>query len=243
MINHLPITQEPDWLMDVTPKSALPIQEILTDSLYYPSSGFDGIPIAYLNRNFHSFIYVDYGFTRDDLDNNLRNSGFSGYHLILSTEVNDKDIILNDSSPNSLSPSDGDPNKYSHWIKRPFATWMVFQRNDDLDNSHGAKRFSLLYICAEGVATYQALYLSNKCSPLAVAIIQPGTGFGCNWTNFTGPNAIFARTVFNNPYGKPKYLLYGGQGGENRYNETCWPQYSTNICFLGTTGTGVWHCE
>jgi len=243
MINNLPKSPPPDWLMDINAESTdsmIPIQKLLTDSFYYPSSGFDGDPIAYLSGNFYSFIYVDYGFDRKDLDNKLNHSGFLGYHLILSIDVNESDLTPKGWSAVSPSTDDGDPNKHGNWIKQPFAKWMVFQRNDNLDDNHGAKRFSLLYLCADGVAAYQALYSSNKCTPLAVAIIQPGTGFGMNWTNFTDPNAIFARTIFNSPYGTPKYLLYGGQGGKNAYKETCWPQYPVNLCFLGNTSIGVW---
>lgn len=153
------------------------------------------------------------------------------------------DILLAIDACSSTLPTEkerNNPNKYKNWIKPPFAKWMVFQRDKGLDDQHGAERFSLLYTCAEAVATFQALYLANHCSPLAVAIIQPGHGFGGNWTNFTDPEQIFARTVLNNPHGQPKYVLYGGAGGINMYQKNCWPSYSNNICFLGNTSIGIW---
>ena len=232
MINHLPITQEPDWLIDVTPKSVLPIQEILTDSLYYPASRFDRSPIDLLSHHIHSFIYVDYSIAKDDLEDNIIQSGFLGYQNILSIDVTENDLSPNGWKPIPLSDKDGDPNKYNCWIQKPFAKWMVFERNNDADDSHGAKRFSLLYLCAEGIAAFQALYISNKCAPLAVAIIQPGTGFGANWTDFRDPERIFGRTVLNNPYGVATYLLFD--------RNPSWPQYSTNICFLGDEDKGIW---
>jgi len=61
---------------------------------------------------------------------------------------------------------------------------------------------TFFYIYAEGFASYQALYLSNNCAPLTVAIIRPGTGFGCNWTDYKNQKMIFARTVLDNPQGK-----------------------------------------
>lgn len=141
------------------------------------------------------------------------------------------------------SREDGDPAKYpdTGWIKSPFCEWLVFQRKDEYDESHGARRFSLLYLCADGVAAFQALYVQYGVSPAAIAIIQPGTGFGGNWTDFTDPNKILARTVMENPAGRPAYLLYGGSGGLHFYQEPCWPAYSQGLGFLGTSSIGVWH--
>ena len=128
-------------------------------------------------------------------------------------------------------------------MKKPFATWFVFQRDGGLDNEHDAERFSLLYLCADGVAAYQALYLANNCSPLGIAIIQPGTGFGLNWTDFTDPSKSMATTMLSNPAGKPHVLLYGGIGKRDFYRKTCWPEYPKHDCFLEKAGggsIGVW---
>jgi hypothetical protein len=65
MINEIEIIQMPDWLSSVNFK--FNINEVLKDSLYYPSSAFDGDPIKYFMGNVYSFIYVDYCNTRDDL--------------------------------------------------------------------------------------------------------------------------------------------------------------------------------
>jgi len=243
MIDCLPKKLPPAWLSNITQENIAsfpPINELLVDSLYYPSSAFDGDPVAYLSANIYSFIYVDYGFTVDDLEDNLNNEGFLGYHIIQTVDVTEAELVPNGWTPILPTAQDGEPNKFENWIKAPFAKWLVFQRNAGLDDHHGAERFSLLYLCAEAISAFQALYLSNHCSPLAVAVIQPGHGFGCNWTNFTDPNQIFARTVLGNPSGKPKYLLYGGYGDIEKYRESCWPQYTSNICFLGNTNIGVW---
>jgi len=244
MIDHLPVKQAPAWLMDIyadNKASFPPIKDILADSLYYPSSAFDGDPIAYLSGNFYSFIYVDYGHTQHELAENIENRGFLGYKMMQSIDITDI-VTATDVSPSPFTAEgeQNNPEKYKNWIKPPFAKWMVFQRNNNLDDQHGAERFSLLYICAEAVATFHALYLSNYCSPLAVAIIQPGHAFGCNWTNFTDPAKIFARTVLNNPSGQPKHILYGGQGGINKYQSTCWPAYSNKLCSLDNTSTVIW---
>ena len=35
-----------------------------------------------------------------------------------------------------------------------FAHWVVFERNADRGEEHGPERFSLLFVCGEGLATF-----------------------------------------------------------------------------------------
>ena len=151
-----------------------------------------------------------------------------------------------------LIMEDGDPEKYVRLFfsdVRPFAKWIVFQRKKPFSKKHGVKRFSLLHICADGVATFKALYYANNLSPLAIAIIQPGHGFGMNWTDFTDQKKIFAKIVLNNPHGKPKYLLYGGIGEKGNYQKPCWDKFSNGLGFLPrgirsfSGDIGVWGSE
>ena len=67
-------TEQP--LVSVKDESPFPIRLLLRDSLYYPSSGFDGTPVKYLAGKILSFVYVDYGRTRDELHAELEERGF-----------------------------------------------------------------------------------------------------------------------------------------------------------------------
>ena len=119
----------------------------------------------------------------------------------------------------------------------------MFDRKRDFSEDHGPTRFSLLYLCADGVAAFQALYIANSATPKAIAVIQPGHGFGGNWTDYTNPDRLFAKSVFQNPNGQPELLLYGGIGEVDYYKEPCWPTFQSRICFLdkaGGGGIGVW---
>ena len=246
MFDSLPQKKIPSWLANIDAEnqsSPFPLKEILSDSLYYPSSGLDGDPVKYLSGNIHSFVYVDYGIGSDALEAGLNNSGFNGYHQILSCKITDKKLSPDSWQPLSPSRHDGDPERYREDMKKPFATWSVFQRDDGLDSEHGAERFSLLFLCADGVAAFQALYLSNQCFPLGIAIIQPGYSMGGNWTDFTDPTNLLAATILNNPAGKPRFLLDGGLHEHDLCREPCWPQYSDHVCFLekeGSGSIGVW---
>lgn len=245
MFRQLRQIEVPSWLTTLTPTAIthqrLPLRELLRESLYYPSCGYDGDPIRHFGGNVLSFVYVDYGDGRDDLLNALH---FSGYDLVASRFVAEKELAPDGWRPLTLHHTDGDPLRYRDHVKTPFCLWSVFQRRSDFGDTHGPFRFSLLFICADGVATFQALYVANSVTPKVIAVIQPGHAFGYNWTDFTNPAQIFARLVLENPGGQPDMLLYGGIGsGRDSYGESCWPAYKYLVRRFRKTGggtVGVW---
>lgn len=220
-----------------------PLIDVLRDSLYYPSSGFDGDPVKHIAGNILSFIYVDYGYGSDEFLRALATPGFHGYEIIATRSVTHKELAPNGWNPSPLKPLDSDPYRYGSHIKEPFCSWSVLERRKDFPGSHGPVRFSLLYLCADGVAAFQALYVANASTPKAVAVIQPGHAFGNNWTDFTNPNSSLHKTVLGNPGGLPDILLFGGYGPRRDYQQPCWPEYQNLICFVDKSGrgnTGVW---
>ncbi|MBP6421358.1 MAG: hypothetical protein KA271_00545 [Propionivibrio sp.] len=238
MLPQLPEMTTPNWLSELSSESILaspfPLQELLRDSLYYPSSAFDGDPVRHLAGNFLSFIYVDYGVSQDRYAHALTHSGFRGYDLIATRLVTESELVPAGWQPRLPLPADGNPSHhYRNWIARPFCSWSIFQRSDKVPPGHGPLRFSLLFLCADGAAAFQALYIANNSTPKAVAIIQPGHRmFGGNWTNYTNPEQIFARSVLGNPNGVPDILLYGGYGERDLYRSPCWPAYCKAVCFV-----------
>jgi hypothetical protein len=242
MISELPIIKEPAWLSNCSKDSIVndpfPLKDILKNSLYYPSSGFDGDPIKYLGGNILSFIYVDYGNSQDEFQNALINSGFNGYEPVFSRTVTEHELVPKGWRPSMPSPSDSYMRNNPSSVEKPFFLWTVFQRNNSLSDEHGPNRFSLLYLYAEGAAAFQMLYVRNKVIPKGIAVIQPGHNFGGNWTNFTDPEEILAKLVMENTRGKPDWMLYGGTEPRNEYRNPCWPFYREHICFLEKAGGG-----
>lgn len=203
-----------NWLEIITIEEietgAFPLQEVLKDSLFYPSSGFDGGVVkdcntAGIGSNIVSFIYCDYAIGYDAFIANQNN--FLGYHPIASRNIQPKGLIPNGWNPKL--PPQFDLDDYSRYRSswNPFVTWTVYELDENRTLEHGRKRFSLLYIGGEGVATYQAIYWSNKTKPKALAIIRPGTGFGLNWTDFRDKNGPLAWVVKNKKIGMPE-LIY-----------------------------------
>jgi len=322
MISQLPEKSVPDWLANISQSTIaidpFPLTQLLEDSLYYPSSGFDGDPVKYLSGNILSYIYVDYGHSQDKLENEILKRGFRGYDLVATRSVTEQELTpsgwrpiqptqyhgerpgnnwfdhddltieglkifhhdkekkfreqswkfrelsekfrqcsedlirlsemllviqeqdrfdvepdfqgINDRLVYIESEFDYQRKELEHqrqeykteckdlmgsefWNKKkPYCFWSIFQRGINVPSIHGPPRFSLLYLCADGVAAFQALYYANSASPKAVAVIQPGTAFGGNWTDFENPSGIFADTVLGNPQGSPQILLNKGAG-------------------------------
>ena len=127
------------------------------------------------------------------------------------------------------------------FIRSPFATWYVFDRDDGLDENHGPQRFSVVYLCADGVAAYQALYRQNHTAPEVLAIIQPGHGFGLNYTDFTDPKGFLAWTVLEgNGSHIPDFLVCGDSFID--HTQSFWPDaYPDHVeWFQHVHGNGVW---
>jgi len=243
LIEHLPVMKTPGWLEKTTLDRILdgpfPFREILQDSLYYPACGYDGDPVRYLAGNIYSFVYADYSISRQELLDDLENSGFRGYTMMGLRSINYKELVPDGWQVTRPRSVDGDPSKYRDWWKPPHCLWAIFERREEFPPSHGPSRFSFLFLCADGAAAYQALYCSNGLTPKAIAIIQPGHGMGGNWTNFEDPTLILGRSVLQSSHGIPEILLFGGFCGRNHYKKPCWPGYGKLLCKLHKRGGGV----
>lgn len=226
--SKLPVSNFAMNLLDVFTKESilnnpLPIEMLLDKSLFYPASGFDGGVVKHFGKEVQSFVYCDYAIAEDAFMENL--NSFLGYDLVANRPLAMDELVPNGwnvQMPPNVSVEAY--KKHNKVIQKPFAHWAIYERSAHFDENHGPKRFSLIFIGGEAVASYQALYWSNKKSAWALAIIQPGTGFGFNWTDFRDKNAPFAWVVCNNPHGQPQTILYGGIGKD--YSDFQWDGYN-----------------
>lgn len=203
----------------------LPLQDILSNSLYYPACGFDGGVVKNCNTERRklgivSFICCDYATGEEEFKRNQ--DTFLGYHILGSRAVQPHELIPN-GWEQELPPRIRQQNyeRYRNY-RKPFMHWTVYERDENKEEKYGSKRFSLLYVGGEGVATYQALYWSNHISPRAIAIISEERGSVSNWTNFGSEDGPFAWVVLNNPAGQPDTVYYGSSSYGGRYNKFSW---------------------
>lgn len=219
-----------EWIQIAQQREPIPLPEILKDSVYYPACGLDGDPIKYLGKQSQSFVYVDYGVGRDAVLHDLEH--FTGYDLEACRELEQRELVPSGCRPPQFARMNSIPEQVVQIIREPFAIWALFRRRPEYSNDHGPSGFSLLYIGADGVATFRDLYYSFQIAPAVICLIQPGTGFGGNWTDFEAREGILARLVLGNPAGRPRFLLYGGMGKGKFYRRAPWPGYEKQEAVL-----------
>jgi len=241
MIFEIPLAITPEWLEGVDSSNieriSFPVRDILVDSFYYPCSGFDGNPVRFFAGNFYSFIYVDYGRTEEQFITEIQIRGFNGYEVVAQRKLSEKDLAPNGWQPPPLLRGDGKPQSRAGFMQKPFAYWLIFERKPEMPESHGPRRFSLVYLCADGSASFHALYVTQAIKPRAVAIVQPGHSFGGNYTNYHDTELIFGRTVLNNPAGTPEFILNGSW--DCSPDCSCWPEYDMPIWQHKTAHRGI----
>lgn len=221
-LNHLTV-------IDIE-QGVFPLKDILANSVFYPACDNDGGVVKDCNTlnkalGIENFIYCDYSVSEHQFNESI--DTFRGYKVFAMRSLKPTDLTPNGWSP-KIPPGLRlqDYNRYRDAYKKPFAKWVVYERLEEMTDDFGPKRFSLVYIGGEGVATYQALYWSNNACPKALAIIQPGHGFGLNWTDFTQPNGHLHWIVANNPNKQmPKQIYFGGYGSDDRYDDLNWDSY------------------
>ncbi len=219
-----------EWFRVAQQGFPVPLSEILTNSVYYPACGDDGDPVKYLGKQFQSFVYVDYGVGRDAVVQKL--TQFTGYELEVSRELQRSDLVPNGWNPPPFARMHRIPDVVAQRIREPFAIWALYRRQPNYDDDHGPTGFSLLYIGGDGVATYHALFYTRQITSAVICLIQPGTGWGGNWTDFEAHDGPLAKLVLENPAGRPRLLLYGGWGDGDLYRTAPWPEYATQIAVL-----------
>lgn len=175
----------PTWLLQLTAASIttypFPLQNVLEDSCYYPASGNDATPIELLSRYTPSFVHVDYSLPKAEVRRQLLTPGcFAGYELIGMREVAPAELTSAGWRPVFQHPKGHRELPASANPANSFAIWVVYARQSTHGPNHGAERFSLLHLHAEGVAAYDALYRGNGHQAKYVAIINPGEGYGDN---------------------------------------------------------------
>lgn len=225
MIPAIPIQKEPDWLLNYKPGQELPLQGILRDSFYYPACGLDFNAIMHFAHYTQSFIYVDHSVEPEELKLKLEQA--DGYRLF-SLQSPEASHLCPGGSRVDLSGIDMEEYyRYANTWKPPFRLWAVLEKVKEFPENLGPERISLLFICGEGLATFQELYYSNKTSPMFLALIQPGCGYSNNWSDFVNERLPFAQTVLNNPYGQPEYIVWGGYIED--YDARIWRDYPEKI--------------
>lgn len=185
-----------NWINTITPenfKKSFNINEILKNSTFYPASGIDATNIEGLSAYTNSFVHVDYSIPETEVKRAL-NEDFTavGYKLIGLKHISEKELTPNGFKPNNFSLQNSEKERLNFLeqakkSQKPFCYWAIYEIDETLTGSTKGKikKFSLLHLGGEASATFDALYVNNEINPKAIAILNPGEGYGDNWTKFT----------------------------------------------------------
>jgi hypothetical protein len=195
-----------------------PLLDALENSLYYPCSGVDGTPIRHWVLGVNSFVYADFSLTLSQYLQALVQQPVHGYRVVAQ-----RNVIIEEIAPRGWSkgaPPEVDLGEYDEVVrhatrvdKELFALWSVFERLPSKGDAYGPRRFSLLHLRAEGVATYAALYSTNSIRPKILCFIRPGLAFGGNYHSYV---PALVTVLQSNAAGIPEELLWEHHGQESR---------------------------
>lgn len=226
-----------NWINTITPENfekSFNLNEILKNSTFYPASGIDATNIEGLSEYNNSFVHVDYSIPENEVKRALTEDFRAvGYKLIGLRYIPESELTPNGFKPNNLPLKDSEKERMNYMTNaknthNPFCYWAIYEIDETLTGSTVGKikKFSLLHIGGEACATFDALYVSNDINPRAVAILNPGEGYGDNWTIFRDPEYRFFKLMQlnseKNSISLPEYLFTNMTSGENCF----WPNYN-----------------
>lgn len=188
---------EPEWLQLAERASDPEVRREIVNGflrsriVYYPGAGRDGHPVKLFNQahGAHAYIYVDYGLPEEDVRRYAEAApgrparGFRGYRHISVLEVKKDELTP---WPIIWNLSSIEIQRATQWYPRiePYALLYVYERQQPYEDQHGAKRFAVLYLCADGIAAYDAIFCQKKSVAVPFCVVVQDHGFGGNWGRY-----------------------------------------------------------
>lgn len=180
----------PSWLGRFNPGDPFPREQFFGSRVvYYPGSGTDGHPVKVFGstHSAHCFVYADYGVTQTALERGLGDPryGFRGYHRLARLQLRESDLIPQGWTAH-VNPAEVPPNRhmFATVAAAPFGFLEVLEREPELGDAHGASRLAILFLGADGVATYDALFCQRDSVSAPFALVLQDHGFGGNYDRF-----------------------------------------------------------
>lgn len=185
-------TEMPQWLANYRSGEKLELAAVKrTECVFYPGSGNDGQPIHTFNAAVHLYIYADYMLTREDLEKQLTETPFKGYKQIGIHTLDLKQLAPSWRPHIRVTPELIECMRRFSDIK-PYCFISVFERQENFSDEHGVKRFAVIFIGGDGIATYDALFGNkNMVAPLAVAWLLSIESPWCIGRHVSGKTATF----------------------------------------------------
>lgn len=204
----------PEWLRALAPDGfdAQVLRSFFKSRVvFYPGSGFDGHAVKVFggSHSAHCFVYADYGARKSEIQRHLEagnREAFRGYKTFARFELSREMITASDFRQHATAEQ---IEKFRMYLRQPYEVYgflEVLERYDPFTDDHGPERIAVMFLGADGHATYDALFCQdNKMPPFAVLLQDHG--FGGNWSNFG--NAGVMHDIARRTDRLPELLLVG----------------------------------
>lgn len=192
----------PQWLQNYKMEGNVSFEDVISTRVgYYPGSRLDGalMKIGNMSHSVHSFLYVDYGLSREELIDHLAQPiSIRGYHSIGRIDWEEKDILPNGQNIYV------NKNRFLYQNEKPYCFTEILERNENKDASWGARRFCITFLFADGIASYYQIFCKEYNKAPWIVLLQDH-GFGGNYNRF-GKGGILDAIVRKTEI-RPEYIL------------------------------------
>ena len=215
----------PAWLREFQPGESHPIAEFLKSRIvFYPGSEIDGHPVEVFgaSHSAHCFIYADYWLSEERLKSELREHGFWGYDILDEIAFPENEIMevvrwnrhfLSPDELQEAAKGTAQMREYNH--PAPYALLVILERQAKLGDDHGPERLAILFLGADGIATYEAIF-ANRNAQEPFGMLLHDHGFGGNYNCFG--NGGFLDKIIKRSGVSPKFILAATQNVTDIYD-------------------------
>ena len=177
----------PEWLLAYKPGQPLPLRQFLQSRTgFYPGAGNDGqlFRVFGKSHSVHCFILVDYMVSEEAVQESIhRPAGIRGYEIIDERSVSEQEM-MSAASFRKWHITEAERQHGRLGTVAPFARFVVLERCPSLGDEHGGERLAVLFLGADAIATYDAIYANKNAEPPFVCIVEDW-GLGGQWARFT----------------------------------------------------------
>jgi hypothetical protein len=179
----------PQWLMDFKPGDRFDAAAFLSSSVvFYPGSATDGHAIKLFGstHSAHCFVYADYWVPKEEMISTLEHPqhGVLGYHTLARIELKQIDLVPHGWTQHIDYRADLRERPWTYDQAKSYGFVEILERSEEFGEDHGGKRLAVLFLGADGIATYDALFCQDNGTPPPFAMLLQDHGFGGNYDHF-----------------------------------------------------------
>ena len=225
----------PAWIMNHNKGDRVDFSALLASRIvYYPGSALEGSPIHVFNSAHaaHVYLYVDYGFSKEEIERLMSENVPAGYHIYDEPEVTERDLLPH--APQYHLTAEESENVRELYkaanvpTQNSFGFLKIYERDESLGDEHGAERFAVLFLGGDAIAIYDAIFGNTNAMPFAC--ILGNYGFDGSYADFCGGGLL--ETIAKRIHRLPKYIVC--------VKDYPWSGYSMLKTVGGTYGRFVW---